>query len=234
MLLAVNDLWAGYGSAPVLQGVSMTAGAGEIVGVLGPNGVGKSTLMRTLCGALKTRRGRVEFDGNGVERLSAYERARAGVGYVPQGREIFPNLTVRENLLVGLIAQRGKRDQLDLILDEFDSLRPKLDARGGSLSGGQQQLLALARALIVKPKLLLLDEPSEGIQPSILGDIASRLLKFKREHGLSILLVEQNLDFAGPILDRAYVMERGRIKREVAKSELADSEALHREFLGVN
>lgn len=234
MLLEVNDLWSGYGSAPVLQGVSMTVGPGEIVGVLGPNGVGKSTLMRTLCGALRARRGTIVFDGNRTEKLSSYERARAGIGYVPQGREIFPGLTVRENLLVGLVAQGHNRSRVEAILGEFGSLRTKLSARGGSLSGGQQQLLALARALVVAPKLLLLDEPSEGIQPSILGEIAKKLKQFKQRRKLSIILVEQNLDFAGPILDRAYVMERGMIKREVDKTALANSEALHREFLGVD
>ncbi len=233
MLLAVEGLWSGYGEISILQGVDLTIGAGEIVAVLGPNGVGKTTLMRTLAGALKCHRGRISFDNRDVSRTPAHERARLGIGYVPQGREIFSQLTVLENLLVGLYAVNMSRERVDTMLEEFPSLKPKLRDLGGSLSGGQQQILALARALIIEPKILLLDEPSEGIQPSLLDDISEILCRFKTKIGLSVLLVEQNLDFAGGLADRAYLMDIGRIRRQLEANEFIDGSALHREILGV-
>lgn len=233
MLLAVEGLWSGYGEISILQGVDLTIGAGEIVAVLGPNGVGKTTLMRTLAGALKYHRGRISFDNRDVSRTPAHERARLGIGYVPQGREIFSQLTVLENLLVGLYAVNMSRERVDKMLEEFPSLKPKLRDLGGSLSGGQQQILALARALIIEPKILLLDEPSEGIQPSLLDDISEILCRFKTKIGLSVLLVEQNLDFAGGLADRAYLMDIGRIRRQLEANEFIDGSALHREMLGV-
>ena len=232
MLLAVEGLWSGYGEISILQGVDLTVGAGEIVAVLGPNGVGKTTLMRTLAGALKCQRGRVSFDNGDVTSTAAHERARLGIGYVPQGREIFSQLTVLENLLVGLYAVNMSRGRVDQMLEEFPSLKPKLRDLGGSLSGGQQQLLALARALIIEPKILLLDEPSEGIQPSLQDEISQILCRFKTNSGLSVLLVEQNLDFAGGLADRAYLMDIGRIRRQLEAKELIEDSALHREFLG--
>lgn len=233
MLLAVEGLWSGYGEISILQGVDLTIGVGEIVAVLGPNGVGKTTLMRTLAGALKCHRGRVSFDNRDVSRTPAHERARLGIGYVPQGREIFSQLTVLENLLVGLYAVNMSRERVDTMLEEFPSLKPKLKDLGGSLSGGQQQILALARALIIEPKILLLDEPSEGIQPSLLDEISEILCRFKTKIGLSVLLVEQNLDFAGGLADRAYLMDIGRIRRQLEANEFIDGSALHREILGV-
>lgn len=233
MLLVVEGLWSGYGEIPILQGVDLVVGAGEIVAVLGPNGVGKTTLMRTLAGALECHRGRVCFCGTDISRTAAHKRARLGIGYVPQGREIFSQLTVLENLLVGLYAANMSRERVDQILEEFPSLKPKLRDLGGSLSGGQQQLLALARALIIDPKFLLLDEPSEGIQPSLLDEIAEVLCRFKTKSGLSVLLVEQNLDFAGGLADRAYLMDIGRINRQLDAKELLEDSLLHKEFLGV-
>ena len=233
MLLAVEGLWSGYGEISILQGVDLTIGVGEIVAVLGPNGVGKTTLMRTLAGALKCHRGRISFDNRDVSRTPAHERARLGIGYVPQGREIFSQLTVLENLLVGLYAVNMSRERVDTMLEEFPSLKPKLKDLGGSLSGGQQQILALARALIIEPKILLLDEPSEGIQPSLLDEISEILCRFKTKIGLSVLLVEQNLDFAGGLADRAYLMDIGRIRRQLEANEFIDGSALHREILGV-
>jgi len=232
MLLVVEGLWSGYGEISVLQGVDLAVGPGEIVAVLGPNGVGKTTLMRTVAGILKCQRGRVKFEDRDVTRTAAHERARLGIGYVPQGREIFTQLTVLENLLVGLYAADMSRDRVDRMLEEFPSLKPKLRDLGGSLSGGQQQLLALARALIIEPRVLLLDEPSEGIQPSLLDEISEVLRRFKTKSSLSVLLVEQNLDFAGGLADRAYLMDIGRIKRELEPRELLEGDALHREFLG--
>lgn len=232
MSLVVDNLWSGYGSIAILQGVQLVVGEGEIVAVLGPNGVGKTTLMRTLAGSLPVQRGSVHFDGRDVTAVAAHLRARAGIGYVPQGRGIFPQLTVRENLLVGLYATRQPLERLDETLHEFPALQRKLGDAGGSLSGGQQQQLALARALVIQPRLLLLDEPSEGIQPSVLDEISDILLRFKRARNLSVLLVEQNLDFAASLADRAYMMDVGRISRQLESAELSDDTALQREFLG--
>jgi urea ABC transporter ATP-binding protein UrtE len=233
MLLTAESLWSGYGEISILQGVDLAVDVGEIVAVLGPNGVGKTTLMRTLAGAIKCHRGRVMFGGADVSRTAAHDRTRLGIGYVPQGREIFGQLTVLENLLVGLYACKLPKERVDLMLEEFPSLKPKLKDLGGSLSGGQQQLLALARALIIEPKILLLDEPSEGIQPSLLGEISEVLRRFKVKRGLSVLLVEQNLDFASSMADRAYLMDIGRISRQLDAKDLQEDSSLHLEFLGV-
>ncbi|MCD6680014.1 MAG: ABC transporter ATP-binding protein [Burkholderiaceae bacterium] len=200
--------------------------------MLGPNGVGKTTLMRTLAGSLPVQRGSLQFDQRDVTVVASHQRARAGIGYVPQGRGIFPQLTVRENMLVGLYATRQPLALLDETLREFPALQRKLGDAGGSLSGGQQQQLALARALVIQPRLLLLDEPSEGIQPSVLDEISDILLRFKRARNLSVLLVEQNLDFAASLADRAYMMDVGRISRQLESGELSDDTALQREFLG--
>lgn len=232
MSLDVDHLWSGYGSIAILQGVDLHIGDGEIVAVLGPNGVGKTTLMRTLAGSLTAQRGSVKFDGRDITAMPSHLRARAGIGYVPQGRGIFPQLTVRENLLVGLYATKQPLERIDETLAEFPALQRKLGDAGGSLSGGQQQQLALARALVIHPRLLLLDEPSEGIQPSILDEISETLLRFKRARGLSVLLVEQNLDFAASLADRAYMMDVGRISRQLSSEELLDDTAMQREFLG--
>ncbi len=234
MLLQVDNIWAGYGEASILQGTNLSIEAGELVGILGPNGVGKTTLMRTLAGSLDCKKGTIAFSNLDITQMPAYERASSGIGYVPQGREIFPQLTVMENLLVGVYAMKRPKSRVGEIVEHFPSLKPKLKALGGSLSGGQQQLLALARALIIEPKLLLLDEPSEGIQPSLLDEISDVIGLFQKEFNLAILLVEQNLDFAGQLIERAYVMEGGLIKRSLDKENLSNSEALHQEFLGVS
>lgn len=232
MALTVENLWSGYGGIAILQGVDLSIGEAEVVAVLGPNGVGKTTLMKTLAGSLKAQRGTVKCDGRDVTYTAAHARAQAGIAYVPQGRGIFPQLTVLENLLVGLYAMRLEAGRIEETLEEFPSLRAKLKDLGGSLSGGQQQQLALARALVIQPKVLLLDEPSEGIQPSILDEIAEALLKLKKARGLSVLLVEQNLDFASSLADRAYLMDIGRISRQLGSGDLAGDPTLHREFLG--
>lgn len=234
MLLTVDGLWAGYGAIAILQGVDLTIGDGEIVAVLGPNGVGKTTLMKTLAGSLAVKRGKIVFDGEDITSTPAHMRAKLGIGYVPQGRGIFPQLTVRENLLVGAYAMKCPEDHVDEVLADFPSLGAKLKDLGGSLSGGQQQQLALARALVIRPRLLLLDEPSEGIQPSILEEISETLLRVKRSKDLSVLLVEQNLDFASSMAERAYLMDIGRISRQLAADELSDDAALQREFLGAD
>jgi ABC-type branched-subunit amino acid transport system ATPase component len=198
--------------------------------------VGKTTLVRTLCGALPCKRGSIRLNDQDITGLPAHERARKGIAYVPQGRQIFPQLTVMENILVGAYAARFDDARIARLVEElmtyFESLKPKLKHLGGSLSGGQQQLLALARALITEPRLLLLDEPSEGIQPSLLDDIADVLGRVLARSGLAILLVEQNLDFAKKLATRGYLMESGRIKRGVTIDESANDRELERELFG--
>lgn len=232
MLLRVEGLRSGYGSIVVLQGVNLAIGKAEIVAVLGRNGVGKTTLMKTLAGLLPARSGTIIFAERDIASVPSHARAQLGLGYVPQGRQIFSKLTVFENLLVGSYANGIGGSRAEDLLESFPSLRLKLKQLGGSLSGGQQQLLALARALVIRPKLLLLDEPSEGIQPSILEEIKEVLLMFRDKAGLSVLLVEQNLDFANGLADRSYFMDRGRITRELASNQLLDDPAVSREFVG--
>ncbi|MGB3832865.1 MAG: ABC transporter ATP-binding protein [Mesorhizobium sp.] len=220
-MLSARDLSSGYGRIVVLRGVSLTVGQPEIVAVLGRNGAGKTTLMKTLAGIVAVQSGSIDFCGNDLSSLPADKRARLGLGYVPQGRGIFPKLSVRENILVGLYASGAPLALLDELLEEFPALKPKLDDRGGQLSGGQQQILALARALATRPKLLLLDEPSEGIQPSILEEIADILNRLKAKRGLSTLIVEQNIDFVRSMANRAYLMDIGRVTRQLTRDELA-------------
>ncbi len=232
MLLSVDGISSGYGEIVILTDLTLHLQAREVVAVLGRNGIGKTTLMKTLAGLLKTTQGSVTFDGGDITHLQPSSRARLGIGYVPQGRGIFPKLTVLENLLVGVYAGGFSRGLVDEVLEDFPVLRPKLKNLGGSLSGGQQQLLALARALAIRPRLLLLDEPSEGIQPSILDEIHDVLKRAKERHSLSILLIEQNLDFAGTLADRVYLMDTGHISREVDPRKLLDDPALFHEFIG--
>lgn len=220
-MLSTHDLSSGYGRIVVLRAVSLTVEQPEIVAVLGRNGAGKTTLMKTLAGIVSIQSGSIDFAGQKLAGLSADRRARLGIGYVPQGRGIFPKLSVRENILVGLYASSSPLSLLDELLEEFPALKPKLEDRGGQLSGGQQQILALARALATRPKLLLLDEPSEGIQPSILEEIADILNRLKAKRGLSTLIVEQNIDFVRSMADRAYLIDIGKVTRHLTREELA-------------
>lgn len=234
MNLIVDNVWSGYGKITILQGISLQIGEGEIIAVLGPNGVGKTTLMKTLAGSLPTKQGDIFLNEENITSFASHIRAKKGIGYVPQGRGIFPQLTVKENLLVGAHAFGLPERYVHDTLEEFPALKEKLSALGGSLSGGQQQQLALARALVTRPQLLLLDEPSEGIQPSILEDIAEALMHIKNSRNLSVLIVEQNLDFAISMSDRAYLMEVGAISREVSKEMLAAELELQGGFLGTS
>ena len=233
MSLEVKDLAGGYGRAPILHGIGIEVGEGEVVGILGHNGMGKSTLLKTLMGLLPARAGSVRYYGSEITRLPANERARLGMGYVPQGRGIFPRLSVRENLEFAW--QDHDRDDggaaLAALLADFPRLEPLLGRKGDTLSGGEQQLLALARCLMGDPGFLLLDEPTEGIQPSIVEDVARTLSELRDSRGLSILLVEQNFDFIAELSDRVLVLERGRITGELARSELTDRAKVDR-YLG--
>ncbi len=211
-MLTVENLSLYYGAAQALRGVSVAAKQGEVTCVLGRNGVGKTSLLRAIIGHRPIARGAISFDGHDITRLKPYQRAGLGIGYVPQGREIFPLLTVRENLETGYApVPRGERNIPDEIFDLFPVLKSMLGRRGGDLSGGQQQQLAIGRALVTRPKLLVLDEPTEGIQPSIIKDIGRAISYLRGRGDMAILLVEQYFEFARELADRFVVMERGEI-----------------------
>lgn len=220
-IVDVAELWAGYGATPILQGVTMSVSRGEIVGVIGRNGVGKSTLMRCLIGLLQTWRGTISFMGQDVTALEADARARAGFGYIPQGRDVFPQMTVEENLQVGeLIGGPGGKKLPELVYEYFPRLKERRRQAAGTMSGGEQQQLAIGRALIGNPSLMILDEPSEGIQPSIVQHICEALRSFRNELGTTIIFVEQNLDTILAIAERCYIMEKGKITRSLAGGEV--------------
>jgi urea ABC transporter ATP-binding protein UrtE len=233
MMLAVANLRASYGRIPILMGLNFAVQEGEFVGILGHNGMGKTTLLRTLIGHLPATGGQISFAGADITRLPPAARTRAGMGYVPQGREIFPTLSVHENLRMGcLLARQSERRTIESVLAAFPRLKPLLDRPGGALSGGEQQLLALARCLCSDPKLILLDEPTEGIQPSIIDEIVETLQDLRARRNLTIVLVEQNLKFIAALAQRVLVIQKGAITQEVAPSAISD-QALVAEFVGI-
>jgi branched-chain amino acid transport system ATP-binding protein len=233
-MLQANGLCAGYGAIPVLRDITLSIAQGESVGILGHNGMGKTTLLRTLIGALRATAGTVTLNGTDITRAAPHARARLGMAYVPQGREIFPALSVTDNLRMGLVktGQQGT-DGIDRLLADFPRLKPLLDRAGGSLSGGEQQLLALARALAGQPSLLLLDEPTEGIQPSIIEEIAETLAALRDRMQLTIVLVEQNLEFIAAVSQRVLVIKRGQLGEEIPREHLGDL-AIMSEYTGVH
>ncbi len=220
-MLTVENANLHYGAAQALRGVSVQVEKSRITCVLGRNGVGKTSLMRAIVGHHPLSSGKITFEGAAFGRSASYERSRAGVAYVPQGREIFPLLTVRENLETGFAPLKRKDRYIpDHVYDLFPVLKDMLHRRGGDLSGGQQQQLAIARALVSRPKLLVLDEPTEGIQPSIIKEIG-RAIRFLRESaGITILLVEQYLDFCRELADQVFIMDRGEIVHQGGASDL--------------
>ncbi|GCL61437.1 ABC transporter ATP-binding protein [Pseudaquabacterium pictum] len=233
-MLEANGLCASYGAIPVLRDITLSIAPGESVGILGHNGMGKTTLLRTLIGALRATAGTVTLNGADITRAAPHARARLGMAYVPQGREIFPALSVLDNLRMGLVktGQPGI-DGVDRLLADFPRLKPLLDRAGGSLSGGEQQLLALARALAGQPSLLLLDEPTEGIQPSIIEEIAETLAALRDRMQLTIVLVEQNLEFIAAVSQRVLVIKRGQLGEEIPRAHLGDL-AIMSEYTGVH
>lgn len=210
--LSVSEIDLHYGAAQALRSISITAEPAKITAVLGRNGVGKSSLLRAIAGIHNISSGSISFDAETLKRTPPYYRARLGLGYVPQGREIFPLLTVKENLETGYAGlKRADRNIPDFIFTLFPVLNDMLSRRGGDLSGGQQQQLAIGRALVTRPKILVLDEPTEGIQPSIIKDIGRALQFLRDDMGMTILLVEQYLEFCRELADHIYIMDRGEI-----------------------
>lgn len=231
-VLEVVGLCAAYGRTPVLRGIDLTIAKGEIVSLIGRNGVGKTTTMRCLIGLLRATSGRINFLGQPITHLPADERARLGIGYIPQGRQVFPRMTVEENIWVSMLAGQGKdRELTDLVYQYFPILKARRRQAAGTLSGGEQQQLAISRALVANPRLMLLDEPSEGIQPSIVDMICDVLHSVRDRLGTTILFVEQNLDTILAISERCYVADKGAIVAEIGRDQLQTPEAVRRHLL---
>ncbi len=232
-MLEVRALRANYGRIPILNGIDFDVSAGEVVGILGHNGMGKTTLMRALMGLIPTADGSVTLDGDDITRAPPHARVRRGLGYVPQGREIFPRLSVHDNLRMAAAASGAGNDGVvEAVLGDFPLLEPLLEREGGALSGGEQQILAIARCLCTGPRLILLDEPTEGIQPSIVEQIAEMLGELRAGRGLTIVLVEQNLDFVAGLSNRVLIIQKGEIVKTLDPGELRDAEVIE-EFVGV-
>lgn len=228
-MLHVQNIDLAYGAAPVLRNVTLVSHPGKVACVLGRNGVGKTSLLRAITGQQPISRGKITLDNQDISRLPGYERARRGIGFVPQGREIFPLLTVKENLETGLAPLKGRHRTIpEEIFDLFPVLKDMLYRRGGDLSGGQQQQLAIGRALVMRPKLLVLDEPTEGIQPSIIKDIGRAIGYLRSQGEMAILLVEQYFDFARELADTFVVLERGEVVMAGTGKDLAGDDVRNR------
>jgi urea ABC transporter ATP-binding protein UrtE len=231
--LETSNLRSGYGGKPVLQGVNFKLNKSEVIAVIGRNGAGKSTLMKTLIGLLPTQQGEMLFCGKKIQNLACHHRARLGLGYVPQGRDVFPRMTVAENLAVSrIVSSQSSPQSLTEIFNLFPVLKERQKQKAGTMSGGQQQQLAIARALLTNPSLLLLDEPSEGIQPSVVQEIGRAILHLNRTIGLTVMLVEQNMSMITAVAQRGYVMDKGRVITELSREELQDRDRL-RTYLSV-
>lgn len=222
-MLEARDLFSYYGKSPIIQDLNFKVEEGSFVSVLGRNGVGKTTLLRTIMGLTDNMSGSLHFLGLDLGKMPTFQRACQGIGYIPQGREIIPRLTVRENIVMGTYARKDKKRELPgYILEMFPILLEFLERKGGDLSGGQQQQLAIARALAMDPKVLLLDEPTEGIQPNIVKEIENVLIRLNSEFGITIVMVDQNIPFARRVSDRFIVMDNGRIAVSGSGEELND------------
>lgn len=220
-MLTIKNMSAYYGESSVIRNLTLEVADGKIVCLIGRNGVGKSTTLKSIMGLVKTPEGSIELAGKEIHKLPTYDRVKMGIGYVPQGRDIFPQMTVQENLELGLKANGGG-EVPEYIYDLFPILPKFAKRNGGDLSGGQQQQLAIARALVLKPKILILDEPTEGIQPSIIEDIGDAIRRVNKELGITVFIVEQYLDFVLGISDYLYVMEKGDV---IMKGNTADVSA---------
>jgi branched-chain amino acid transport system ATP-binding protein len=231
-LLKVERLTASYGSVQVLRDISLELRQSEVLCLLGRNGAGKTTLLKTIMGLVRATSGSVTLEGTELTKLPAHEVPRQGVAYVPQGRRLFAELTVAENIEIGLMTRGKGRQTRDAVLDLFPVLRERLNQRSGTLSGGEQQMLAMARALAVEPKVLLLDEPTEGLMPSAIVKIRETVAALK-ERGVSTLLVEQRVDAVLPVADRVVFIENGRSVKTVGVAELREDPAMVRHYVGV-
>jgi branched-chain amino acid transport system ATP-binding protein len=227
IVLQVDDLIAGYGDGPILNGLSLKIAHGECVAVLGRNGVGKTTLLRAIAGQLRSPRGTIAFDRNALLGRPSHDVARRGIAYVPQGRGIFAKLTVDDNLKIGTRAAGGKGEIPPAIFDYFPIIGERRHQLGGTLSGGEQQMLAIARALCGRPKLLMLDEPSEGIQPSIVKQLGRLLPEIRERSNVTMIVVEQNLDLALSVGQRFLIMDKGRIVHQGSTAAIGDAAQLH-------
>jgi branched-chain amino acid transport system ATP-binding protein len=231
-MLAIHDLDCYYGAAQVLRGFSLEVQAGEILCLLGRNGAGKTTVLKAIMGLVPARRGSIVLDGVDLAKLPPHEVPRQGVGYVPQGRRLFSELTVMENLDVGLMTRNSGPQVLEHVLTLFPLLRERLGQRSGTMSGGEQQMLAMARALCISPKLLLLDEPTEGLMPAMIARIRQSVLDLK-SHGVTTILVEQRVDAVLPVADRVAFAENGRITGVVTAAELAADRHMIDRYVGI-
>jgi urea transport system ATP-binding protein len=222
-MLRLDGINTFYGTSHILHGISLEIADGELVAVLGRNGAGKTTLLRSITGETPPRRGSIELDGTDITHVKSHRRTHLGISYVPQGRQIIPDITVEENIFVALLGKGQKTLKIpDLVFEYFPALKELTKRKGGVLSGGQQQQLAIARALVQEPKLLLLDEPTEGLQPSVVEEIDALLKRIPKERNCAILLVEQNLDFVRDITERFAILDTGRIVAEGHVSVLSD------------
>ena len=234
-MLEVRGLQVAYGAAPALWGVDLVLRAGELLCVVGPNGAGKTTLIHTLAGVLRARAGQLVFEGRDISALAPHRFCEAGIALVPEGRRLFTAMTVRENLEIGSLlpaAKARRRASMDAVLALFPALEPKLEQPAGELSGGQQQMVAIGRALMACPRLLLLDEPSLGLSPLIVSEMFAAIRRVNQQ-GTAVLLVEQNVAMALRVAQRAYVLEEGRIVAEGEPDELLQRDAIRRAYLGV-
>ena len=230
-MLIANNISSYYGNIQALDGISINVNEGEIVSIIGSNGAGKSTLLMTLCGIVKASEGSIEFQKRDITSLPTHEIIRMGVSQSPEGRRIFPKLTVYENLLIGDPLKSEKEIDLEFVFEIFPRLKERVNQRGGTLSGGEQQMLSIARALVSKPKLLLLDEPSLGLAPIIVKQIFETIVKINKENKTTILLVEQNAFGALKLSDRGYVLVNGKVTLSGKSSELLDNPEIKKAYL---
>ena len=235
-MLTLRDVHTYYGKSHILHGVSIEVGRGEVVGLLGRNGVGKSTTLKTIMGLVHPAQGSVDFEGHDISRMPAHRLARLGIGYVPEDRRIFRLLSVLENLRTGLDRQGVTPERREALLDKtythFPVLRERRQQAGGTLSGGEQQMLAIARAMMLEPKIILLDEPTEGLMPRMVGQIREIIQVLHRE-GIAILLVEQNVPLTLEVSDRVYIMEKGMVRHHAPAADLRANHDVIHQYLGV-
>jgi len=231
-MLEVKDLHAAYGQVKVLHGVSLNVSAGEILCVMGRNGAGKTTLLKSVMGIVPASAGEITLDGDMLNKLPGHDIPKRGIGYIPQGRRLFPELTVDENIEIGLMTRNVDANTKDWVLELFPRLRERLNQMAGTLSGGEQQMLATARALALRPKVLLLDEPTEGLQPSMIEQIRNVIIQMRKE-GFAIILVEQRIDAVLTLADRITMIENGKSAETLTAKELAKSPDKVKRYLGV-